>query len=38
LGSRPVDSESVLDQDELPEFEGSETALVDRDSVPKIKP
>lgn len=33
----PVDSESVLDQDELPEFEGSETALVDRDSVPKIK-
>ncbi|WP_279356339.1 YfhO family protein [Methylobacterium indicum] len=32
----PVDSESVLDQDELPEFEGSETALVDRDSVPKI--
>ncbi|TGD98798.1 hypothetical protein EU555_14910 [Methylobacterium nonmethylotrophicum] len=33
----PVDSESVLGQDELPEFEGNETALVDQDSVPKIK-
>ncbi|GJD49971.1 hypothetical protein OPKNFCMD_2707 [Methylobacterium crusticola] len=33
----PVDSESVLSQDELPEFEASETALVDQESVPKIK-
>lgn len=32
----PVDSESVLDQDELPDFEGNDTALVDKDSVPKI--
>ncbi|KMO41672.1 hypothetical protein VQ02_04900 [Methylobacterium variabile] len=33
----PVDSESVLSQDELPEFEGSETALVDQESVPRIR-
>ncbi|KMO13188.1 YfhO family protein [Methylobacterium platani] len=33
----PVDSESVLDQDELPDFEGNDTALVDKDSVPKIR-
>ncbi|RVU21841.1 YfhO family protein [Methylobacterium oryzihabitans] len=33
----PVESESVLSQDELPEFEGNDTALVDQDSLPKLK-
>ncbi|MFE1602534.1 hypothetical protein [Methylobacterium sp. ID0610] len=33
----PVDSEDVLSQDELPEFEGSDTALVDQESLPKVK-
>ncbi|ACL61946.1 YfhO family protein [Methylobacterium nodulans] len=33
----PVDSEDVLSQDELPEFEGNATALVDQESLPKVK-
>ncbi|WP_407528277.1 hypothetical protein [Methylobacterium oryzisoli] len=39
LASRlvPVDSESVLSQDELPDFESDDTALVDQESLPKIK-
>ncbi|WP_018263487.1 YfhO family protein [Methylobacterium sp. WSM2598] len=33
----PVESEDVLSQDELPEFEGNDTALIDQDSLPKVK-
>jgi hypothetical protein len=33
----PVDSEAVLGQDELPEFDRSRTALLDQSSVPLLK-